>query len=787
MALARSDSRELIEMVTSWPPSEQRDGVLLELRQPYREIQMISLVQLALGYSKTQHAELGARISDAVEAVGMVAFERFAEAKVLTAVAWAATAAATSRATLGHVGQLLAGAEDALQWLAAHGNSERDCELHLWLAITHLARGALPDAERHLCEAESAPLAADAFGTRGRLRDVRDTYDRLAAQSATELAADPRTSAACARDSVADQLAAVAAHLASLPSASDEDARLASIVDGLHVGLDAYVADPLGPAGEALEQLADKYGAAERPSGRLGLQQRIREAGRMLVDPVRGKDPAVLQKWIVDLQQMAEAAAAQALGNDLMTIQWCLQLCHARRGEHDAAAAVLRALWESLEAMRATIADPVKRAGVLAEFPSLFSCMARSLFLADRPADLLEAIEGAKGRLLADVLDRNRADVTTVQREPVSLVALPAAVESAGVHYLTYLVADDDSIYAVLVARDRSLHSARIDLDRATLRAYGAWVDPSTWGKRIGGFQAPAVPSDLPDRLAPLVTWLEPLVATGVIRADDHMCYCPDDDLHLIPLHLLNLAGAPLVAHLSVSRVHSARSLLAILSAPPRRPNGGMVIEVPAAEDPKDMVAAFSTVGDHLLAELPGERLTGRHATVDRVLALELADRLVHFTTHGTFPSPRNLDVDPNPFRSSGMRLAANDALPSKLVVSSGTTEGVLSPERIGGIHLTGSHVTMMACSTGLSKEGTGGDALGLEWGFLFAGAASVLTAHWDVPLASSSELLLRFYDSWLVDRTTRAEAWRSAALGLLRDGASPMDWSGFSLAGDWR
>jgi CHAT domain-containing protein len=134
------------------------------------------------------------------------------------------------------------------------------------------------------------------------------------------------------------------------------------------------------------------------------------------------------------------------------------------------------------------------------------------------------------------------------------------------------------------------------------------------------------------------------------------------------------------------------------------------------------------------------------------------------------------------------MLLAVNGALPSKEAILLGeSTEGLLSPERIGQLDPTGSHVTTQACSTGLSKEGSGGDALGLEWAFLLAGAASTLTAHWDVPLRSSSEFVLRFYNFWFVNGTTRAEAWRSAALGMLRNGAPPEDWGGFSLAGDWR
>lgn len=779
------DPRRLIGFVAGFPPDAQREETLGLLRQPDLEFWLMGLNMLALRYSRTEHAATALAISDAVGTVGRTAFGRSAEGPLLSIVAWAADIAAASRATLGRSDDLVAGAEAALRWLGSRGNTEKNCELHMWLAETHLTRGELARAGYHLQDAENSSLSEGAFGSRGRLRDLRMSYDRLAKQRSTELEAAPGDHVTGQLQSLADQLDAGAAHLATLPP--DEAAAFAPVIGELRADLGAIARDPLGSSDSATERLADLLGASRQPSGPLGLQQRVREAGRMLVDPARGYDRAVLQQWIGELQLMADSAAEQGMGNELMTIWWCLQVCHRRCDDHERAVAVLRTLWESLETTRATIDDPVERAGVLGQFPHLFQSMAESLFLSGRPAELLEAIEGAKGRLLADVLERNRADVTTAQLGPTSLAALPAALENAGAHYLTYLV-DDDCTYAVLVAKDRSMHAARANLDRATLRAYGASVDPSTWGRRLGGFLGPTTPSDLPDRLAPLVSWLEPLVAAGAIRADDHLCYCPDDDLHLIPLHLLNLSGAPLVTQVSLSRVHSARAVLDFLSASPHRPKGAAVVEVPAAEDSDDMAAGFARVGDRLLAHLPGERIIGEHATVERVSALDLADRVVHFTTHGTFPAVRNNPVDPNPFRSSGMLLAANGALPAKRdLVLGQSTEGLLSPELISELDVTGSHVTMLGCSTGLSKEGTGGDALGLEWALLLTGASSVVTAHWDVPLRLSSEFFLRFYDSWLVSGQSRAAAWRSTVLGMARAGAPREAWSGFSLAGDWR
>jgi CHAT domain-containing protein len=116
----------------------------------------------------------------------------------------------------------------------------------------------------------------------------------------------------------------------------------------------------------------------------------------------------------------------------------------------------------------------------------------------------------------------------------------------------------------------------------------------------------------------------------------------------------------------------------------------------------------------------------------------------------------------------------------------------LLTPEKALKLDFSGSHVSMQACVSGLAKEGIGGDALGLEWALLQAGAQSLLATHWDVTAAASADFSFRFYQKWLVHKTSRAEAWRETALELLQnqcedDKPKQYCWAGFSLAGDWR
>jgi CHAT domain-containing protein len=93
---------------------------------------------------------------------------------------------------------------------------------------------------------------------------------------------------------------------------------------------------------------------------------------------------------------------------------------------------------------------------------------------------------------------------------------------------------------------------------------------------------------------------------------------------------------------------------------------------------------------------------------------------------------------------------------------------------------------------TGLAKEGIGGDALGLDLAFLLAGARSLLTTHWDVSAHASADFSVRFYQKWLLEGSTRAEAWREAIFQLMDAPGSagqPSEyyWAAFSLSGDWR
>jgi CHAT domain-containing protein len=95
----------------------------------------------------------------------------------------------------------------------------------------------------------------------------------------------------------------------------------------------------------------------------------------------------------------------------------------------------------------------------------------------------------------------------------------------------------------------------------------------------------------------------------------------------------------------------------------------------------------------------------------------------------------------------------------------------------------------LRACVSGLSKEGQGGDPLGLEWALLARGAEAVLATHWDVDYRSAGAFCRHFLRVWVGEKQSRVSAWQQAMAETLADpeGGSPHDWAAFSLSGDWR
>ena len=539
------------------------------------------------------------------------------------------------------------------------------------------------------------------------------------------------------------------------------------------------------------------------------LKQRITNASQTFFAKQQSSSETVEQAGLILIDAL-KWAREHRFAEEESSALWGLYLYYNRTAQYSQAVKALKTLWANLEVIRSRIANPLERAGVMAQFPNLFSSLCRSLHQLDRPAELLQAIEGGKGRYLADVLLKQTNQLEQDPSFSIPTQFFDKLKEQRNAHYLTYFVSDEET-YAVLIAKDGTFHipNEPIPLGKTQLQEWLRYdkknenhnpLNPKNWGSFISqkGHVIKRVVKDLPNRLAPLVSWLEALVEKSILQQNDHLCYCPDAQLHLIPLHYIPFRGEPLVKFFSVSRIHGAAALTAILNRKPLRPAQYTAVRISAQSD-RDLelknieqkLAAFRRVPEWLKqSRLTGQTVAEEDADLPTVTTLPFKQRLVHFATHGIFPDTDNENREVNPYENSGLLLAQHGQLPMN---KEGIDTSLLTPQQVFDRKLDfwGSHITLSACVSGLAKEGIGGDALGLEWALLQAGATSLLATHWNVNGEWVAEFSEMFYQKWLFEGVSRAVAWRESVLELMKKNSAAKHpeyyWAAFSLSGDWR
>ncbi|MEM9213693.1 MAG: CHAT domain-containing protein [Cyanobacteria bacterium P01_F01_bin.150] len=184
---------------------------------------------------------------------------------------------------------------------------------------------------------------------------------------------------------------------------------------------------------------------------------------------------------------------------------------------------------------------------------------------------------------------------------------------------------------------------------------------------------------------------------------------------------------------------------------------------LPNVNDEFDQIGAIVASSQQLL----NERFTER-TIQDRISATSAP--VVHLATHGEFgPQVENTFI-----LAWDTRLNINEV--STLLQSS-------ELNRRRPIEL----LVLSACKT---ASGDSRASLGLAGMAVRSGARSTLASLWTVDDASTSQTMAKFYDVWVNQDVTKAEALRQAQLSLLNDPDPnlnvPYYWAPFVLLGNW-
>ena len=535
--------------------------------------------------------------------------------------------------------------------------------------------------------------------------------------------------------------------------------------------------EPDEKANSGLEGLSAREEAAVR--------KKITEASYLLTDPLKGSDSVEIAKVEPDLISGRDWMRDHHFPRAENDACWSLYLAYNRTHREELAVEQLQRIRSNLENARSQVTDPAERSRLQERFPYLYPCLCTLYYKLERYEDLMEAMEASKSRVLADQVTRERGEAATERDFSLYVKDLGPMLGRLKSHYFTCFV-DDDCVYGVLLTSRGILKASKTTINKERIDYYASISNPELWGQPdpIDPIRR-RIPEDLSQKLSPFMEVLRTALESREISEGDHICYSAHGALLHIPFQYVDIGGNQLVDFFSLSQIPGAYALHRILSQKSHIPEKYIALDVPSVQDMngKDGPRAPGELVRWLEKNLKnGLLLKGEEADLETLVQSAPDACILHFNAYAI----EQKDNEP------GLVLAAGQKLPDlTLLKRGGAEEHILTPEALlkPELDFSGSHITWKAFIARPTKKGFRGDPPGLEWAFLYRGAASILSPNWPLPARSTTFFINTFYKNWLELGYSRAKAWRATVLELKgsEQGSHPSIWAAFSLSGDWR
>ncbi|MHC4991119.1 MAG: CHAT domain-containing protein, partial [Planctomycetota bacterium] len=356
------------------------------------------------------------------------------------------------------------------------------------------------------------------------------------------------------------------------------------------------------------------------------------------------------------------------------------------------------------------------------------------------------AATGPLGRLFAAPLE-----LPQVQR---SLRADEALVEyfTAGDELLAFVVTPRSSGHVRRLAAIGDVNEAAENLHFQLRRVLSAGAQAARSNARL----AQEARLDLQELYELVMAPLSALVAEA-----SHLVVVPHGPLHTVPFHALFDGDRHLIQRHQVSVLPSA-SLGAHLSrgdgSVSPAATGELIVgfadhAAPLIDEEVSQVAAV--LGDPVV-------LQGPHATVERFQDAASRARVLHMSCHGRFVS--------SDAHVSGLRLA----------------DRWLTVRDLYGTRLPGSLVVLSGCETGRAVTSAADDLVGLQQGFLAAGASALILSGWTVDDDSTLFFMRELYRGFhgTSGPIDLGAVVREAQIATMDLDAHPVFWGAFALVG---
>ena len=545
-------------------------------------------------------------------------------------------------------------------------------------------------------------------------------------------------------------------------------------------------------------------------------------------------------KEFVDAAALAESAVNLARASHLPKLTYLatttLGQSYAAQNKVEIAIRTMKQAVEQLEEMRYQVAGTeLERQLFLENKVSSYDSLVDILAQQDRPVDALLYAEKAKARVLLDTVSGNSIDfsknLTPGEREQqlrlnqrISYLTdrakhsagtaadqLYSQLDSARLEYQAF----QDSVYVGHPEMKlRSGRSATLDFDRindlnlrntayleyaitkrkvwlfvfakasngvSKVTSYPLGIEPDQLRNKVNLFH-----DRLANRHPDYATLARELYAVLVGPAekqlqDASLCIVPDSFLWNLPFQALMTNGqrfliedhalyyAPSLSVLyemeknatSLKRISGSLIALGNPVIGKDEQRNEELCPLPEAEtEVKSIAASFSPIGRRVLI--------GREATEKSFRALAPAYSTIHLATHGVIDNRQPL--------YSHLLLTKTDG--------DLENDGLLEAREIMNMNLRADLAVLSACETANGTIRPGEGVVGMSWAFFVAGTHSMLVSQWKVNSASTSELMINFYER--NKTTSKATALQQTSLTLMKDRSyrHPFYWAGFVLIG---
>lgn len=175
------------------------------------------------------------------------------------------------------------------------------------------------------------------------------------------------------------------------------------------------------------------------------------------------------------------------------------------------------------------------------------------------------------------------------------------------------------------------------------------------------------------------------------------------------------------------------------------------------------------TIGSEVYGSKSSIVHVGESAREDTIKAEIGKYKIVHFATHGVLN-------DRNPLYSFLLLAPGNNS----------QEDGLLEAWELMQMNLRAEMVVLSACDTARGSVGTGEGMIGMTWALFVAGVPTTVASQWNVPSETTTRLMVMFHR--FAKEKSKAEAWRQAALEMIRDPRyrmKPFYWAGFVVVGN--